>query len=53
MRSLGIIIEKHPDVYVAYPPGMKGVIVGEGGSYEQVLADVKSAILEHLEVLGE
>ena len=52
MRSLKIIIEKHPDGYVAYPVGIKGVVVGEGDSYEEVLADVKSAIRTHLETFG-
>jgi hypothetical protein len=31
MRSLlqfKIIVEKHPDTYVAYPLGIKGVVVG-------------------------
>ena len=52
MRNLKIIIEKHPDGYVAYPVGIKGVVVGERDSYEEVLADVKSAIRFHLESFG-
>ncbi len=52
MRQLKIIVEKHPDGYVAYPLGMKGVVVGEGDSYEQALADVKSAIRFHIESFG-
>jgi len=52
MKSLKILIEKHPDGYVAYPLGLKGVIVGEGDSYEEALADVKSAILFHIETFG-
>lgn len=44
MRQLKIIIEKHPEGYVAYPLGLKGVVVGEGDTYEEALADVKSAI---------
>jgi predicted RNase H-like HicB family nuclease len=50
--QLKIIIEKHPDGYVAYPVGIEGVVVGEGGSYEEALADVKSAIRFHLETFG-
>jgi hypothetical protein len=30
MRQVKIIVEKHADGYVAYPLGMKGVVVGEG-----------------------
>jgi predicted RNase H-like HicB family nuclease len=52
MRQMKIIIEKYPDGYVAYPPGLKGVVVGEGDAYEQALADVKSAIRFHLETFG-
>ncbi|MDQ1560119.1 MAG: hypothetical protein QOD32_3179 [Pyrinomonadaceae bacterium] len=52
MSSLKIIIEKHPDGYVAYPLGLKGVVVGEGDSYEEALADVESAIRFHVETFG-
>ena len=52
MKSLKILIEKHSDGYVAYPLGLKGVIVGEGDSYEDALADVKSAIRFHVETFG-
>lgn len=30
MKTLKIIVEKHPDGYVAYPLGLKGVVVAEG-----------------------
>jgi|GEM_PF-2428207 len=49
MRQFKIIVEKHPDGYVAYPLGPKGVVVGEGDTYEEALADVKSAIQFHVE----
>lgn len=52
MRQIKIIVEKHPDGYVAYPLGIKGVVVGEGDSYEAALADVKSAIRFHIETFG-
>ena len=52
MKSLKILIEKHPDGYIAYPLGLKGVVVGEGDSYEEALANVKSAILFHVETFG-
>jgi predicted RNase H-like HicB family nuclease len=51
-KSLKVLIEKHPDGYVAYPLGLKGVVVGEGDSYEEALADVKSAIQFHVETFG-
>jgi len=52
MRQYKIIVEKHPDGYVAYPLGMKGVVVGEGNTYEEALSDVKSAIRFHIDTFG-
>jgi predicted RNase H-like HicB family nuclease len=52
LKSIKIIIEKHTDGYIAYPLGLKGVVIGEGDSYEEALADVKSAIRFHLETFG-
>ena len=52
-RSFKIIVEKHHDGFVAYPLGLKGVVIGEGNTYEEALADVKSAILFHLETFGK
>jgi predicted RNase H-like HicB family nuclease len=45
-------VEKHPDIYVAYPLGLKGVVVGQSDSYESALEDVKSAIKFHVETFG-
>ncbi len=53
MREYKIIIEKHPDGYVAYPLGLKGIVVGQGDTYEEALSDVKSAIRFHIETFGE
>ena len=53
MKSLKIIVEKHPDGYVAYPLGLKGIVVGEGDTYEEALENVKSAIKFHIETFGE
>ena len=52
MRDLKIIVERHPDGYVAYPLGIKGIVVGQGDTYEEALADVKSAIVFHFESFG-
>ena len=53
MRRFKVIVEKHPDGYVAYPLGLRGVVVGQGDSYEEALADVTSAIGFHIETFGE
>ena len=52
VKEFKIIVEKHPDGYIAYPLGIKGVVVGEGDTYEEALADVKSAIKFHIETFG-
>jgi predicted RNase H-like HicB family nuclease len=52
MKNIKIVVEKHPDTYVAYPLGLKGIVVGQGDSYESALDDIKSAIQFHLETFG-
>jgi predicted RNase H-like HicB family nuclease len=52
-RQFKVIVEKHSDGYVAYPLGLKGTVVGEGDTYEEALADVKSAIRFHIETFGD
>ncbi|MDE3178054.1 MAG: type II toxin-antitoxin system HicB family antitoxin [Acidobacteriota bacterium] len=52
MQNLKITVEKHSDGYVAYPLGLKGVVVGEGNTYDEALADVKSAIKFHIDSFG-
>jgi len=53
MKSIKIVVEKHPDGYIAYPLGIQGVVVGEGDTYEDALNDVRSAITFHIETFGE
>jgi predicted RNase H-like HicB family nuclease len=52
MTQFKIVVEKHADGYVAYPLGLRGVAVGQGDTYEDALADVKSAIRFHIETFG-
>jgi hypothetical protein len=37
MKNSKVVVEKHPDTYVSYPLGLKGVIVGRGDTYEAAL----------------
>lgn len=48
-----IIVERHSDGYVAYPLGMKGVVVGQGDSFDEAQEDVRSAIRFHIETFGK
>ena len=52
MKTVKIVVEKHPDGYVAYPLGLKGTVVGEGDPYDEALADCQSAIRFHVETFG-
>ncbi len=52
MQSIKIIVEKHADGYIAYPLGLKGIVVGEGDTYGEALDDVKSALRFHIETFG-
>ena len=53
MKQIKIIVEKHEDGYVAYPLGLKGIVVAEGDTYEQALTEVKTAIQFHLDTFGK
>ena len=53
MKPFKIIVEKHLDGYVAYPIGMRGVVVGEGDTYDEAITDVTSAIKFHIETFGK
>lgn len=52
MQPFRIIVEKHADGYVAYPVGLRGIVVGDGDTYEDAVADVTSAIRFHIETFG-
>ena len=52
MKAIKIVVERHPDTYVAYPLGVKGVVVGQGDTYEAAVADLESALRFHLETFG-
>lgn len=52
VQQFKIIVEKHSDGYVAYPLGLKGVVVAEGDTYQEAIEDVKSAIQFHIETFG-
>ena len=37
MSQFKVIVEKHLDGFVAYPLGLKGVVVGEGDTYDKAM----------------
>ena len=53
VTALKIVVERHADGYVAYPLGLaRGAVIGQGDSYEEALADVRSALSFHAETFG-
>lgn len=52
MEKIKIVIEQHPDGFVAYPLGLKGVVVGQGDTSDEAYQDVISAIKFHIETFG-
>ena len=52
MQSFKIIVEKHTHGYVAYPIGLKGVVVGQGDIYDEAVDDVTSALRFYIETFG-
>jgi predicted RNase H-like HicB family nuclease len=51
-RDVRVIIEQHVDGFVAYPVGLRGVIVGQGDTREEAIADITSAMQFHIETFG-
>ena len=51
--KIKIIVEEHPDVFVAYPlGGIKGAVVGQGDTLDEAINDLLSAIREHVKTFG-
>lgn len=46
------VIEEHSDGFVAYPLGLRGVVVGQGDTCDAALADAHSAAAFHIETFG-
>lgn len=51
-RRFKTVVERHTNGYVAYSLGLKGIVVGQGETYEQARNDVLSAIKFHIETFG-
>ena len=52
-RTIKVVVEHHADGYVAYPLGLKGVVVSQGDTYAQALSGIESAIRFHMESFGD
>jgi hypothetical protein len=52
LDEVRIVVERFPDGYVAYPLGVKGVVVGQGHTEDEAIADCRSALRFHLDTFG-
>jgi hypothetical protein len=52
MQRRKLIVERHQDGSLAYPLGIESIVVGQGDSYEEAVADLRSAIAFHIETFG-
>ena len=53
MRQCTIVVEEHTDNYIAYPWGLKGVVVGKDDTCEEALKNAKSVIRFHIGTFGK
>jgi hypothetical protein len=51
-RTFKFVIEHRSDGYLAYPLGLKGVVMGQGESFEAALHDAKSVVHSHIVAFG-
>lgn len=51
-RKIKIVVEATADGYVAYPVGLKGIVVGQGETYAEAVKDCTFAISFHIETFG-
>jgi hypothetical protein len=53
MQRAHFIVEQHPDGFIAYPLGVRGVVIGQGDTGAAALEDARSALSFHIETFGE
>lgn len=52
MQRAHFIVEQHPDGFIAYPLGVRGVVIGQGDTRADALEDARSALEFHIETFG-
>ena len=53
MQTLKFVVEQHEDCFVAYPLGLRGVVLCQGDTGAKALADAQSAANFHIETFGK
>ena len=51
-RRFKIIVEKTEEGYVSYPIGLRGVVISDGDTFEEAIANVREAIAFHIQTFS-
>ncbi len=51
-KTIKIVVEQHPDTFVAYPLSVDGAVVGQGDTVEEAFNECVSALQAHIEAFG-
>jgi predicted RNase H-like HicB family nuclease len=51
-KTIKIVVEKHPDTFIAYPLSVDGAFVGQGDTAEEAFNECISALQAHIEAFG-
>lgn len=52
-RRFKIVVQRSAEGYIAYPLGLKGVVVTDGETFEDALRNIQAAIAFHVETFGK
>lgn len=51
-KTIKIVVEQHPDTFIAYPLSVEGAVVGQGDTAEEAFNECVSALQAHIEAFG-
>lgn len=51
-KIIKIVVEQHPDTFIAYPLSVDGAVVGQGDTAEEAFKQCVSALQAHIEAFG-
>lgn len=51
-KTIKIVVEQHPDTFIAYPLSVEGAVVGQGDTAEEAFNQCVSALQAHVEAFG-
>ncbi len=51
-KTIKIVVEQHPDTFIAYPLSIDGAVVGQGDTAEEAFNQCVSALQAHIEAFG-